>query len=113
LSKTETLKDFNGTLNKAISETIGNVLGSNVLDTLYHVLEAKYSVTSEELPYRLDTMWEVLEHALGYVSSRTVGRSIAKLFYSKLGLDFVAYPQWRLQDYVEGAKKKLALTSNL
>ena len=113
MSKTETVRDFNGTLNKAISETIESVLGSNVLDTLYHVLEDKYSVTSEELPYRLETMWEVLEHALGYVSSRTVGRSIAKLFYSKLGLVFVAYPEWRLLDYVEDAKEKLALTSNV
>ena len=106
------MRDFNGTLNKAISETIAGVLGPNVLDTLYHVLEEKYSVTSDELPYRLETIWEILENGLGYDSSRTVGRSIARLFYSKVGLQFTAYPGWRLQEYVNDAKKRLALASN-
>jgi hypothetical protein len=104
----ETVRDFNGTLNKAIGETIRSVLGPDVLETLYHVLDEKYSVTGDELAYRLETLWEVLENGLGHVSSRTVGRSIAKLFYSRLGLQFVANDEWRLQDYVEEAKKKLA-----
>lgn len=104
----ETVRDFNGTLNKAISEIIQRVLGPSVLETLYRVLDEKYSVTADELPYRLDTFWEVLENGLGYATSRTVGRSIAKLFYSRLGLQFVANNGWRLQDYVEDAKKRLA-----
>ena len=99
--------DFNATLQKAIDEAILGVFGQGVRDTLYRILDEKYSVTTDELPYRLETMWEVLEKGLGQVTSRTVGRSIARLFYSKLGLPFVANPEWRLQDYVEEAKKKL------
>jgi hypothetical protein len=100
--------DFNGTLKKAIDEAILGVFGQGVRETLYRILNEKHSVTIDELPYRIETVWDVLEHGLGYVGSRTVGRSIAKLFYSKLGLRFVVMPGWRLQDYVEDAKKKLA-----
>jgi len=105
---TETGRDFNGTLNKAISETIQTLLGPTVLQTLNRVLDEKHSVTADELPCRLETLWEVLENGFGHVSSRTVGRQIAKNFYSKLGLQFVPNPEWTLRDYVEEAKRKVA-----
>jgi hypothetical protein len=86
--------DFDGTLRKAIDEAILGIFGQGVRETLYRSLEEKYSVTTEALPYRVKSLWEILEHAFGYVGSRTVGRSIARLFYSKLGLPFVAMPAW-------------------
>jgi len=79
-----------------------------VLETLYRVLNEKHSVTADELPCRLEKLWDVLEEGLGRVSSRTVGRLIAKSFYSDLGLPFVPNPEWTLQDYVEEARRKLA-----
>lgn len=102
------MRDFNGTLKKAIDEAIIGVFGSGVHETLYRILTEKHSVTSDEVLYRLETLFEVLENGLGHVGSRTVSRSIARLFYSKLGLQFVVNPEWRLQDYVEEAKKNLA-----
>lgn len=103
------MNDFCGTLNNSISESIRGLLGPNVVDTLYRILEEEYSVTSDELSYHLETLWEVLERGMGYVGSRTIGRSIAKLFYSRLGLHFIPYPGWRLQEYVEEAKKLSSL----
>lgn len=104
---TETGRDFNGTLKKAINETIQSLLGPGVLEALYRVLAEKHSVTTEELPCRMEKLWEVLEQGLGHVSSRTVGRSIAKRFYSELGLQFVPNPEWTLLDYLEEAKRKV------
>jgi hypothetical protein len=101
------VRDFNGSLKRAIDDSVRGVFGPSVLETLYRVLDEKYSVTPDELPYRLETLWDVLEHGLGHVSARTVGRSIARLFYTRAGLKFVSNPDWKLEDYVEEAKRQL------
>ena len=101
-------KSFNGVLKAAIDETITGVLGQMVHEALYRRLEKKYSVTSDELPYRFDTMCEVLRNTFGIVGSKTLGRAIARNLYRKIGIQFSPRAEYTLTDYVREAKAILA-----
>ena len=48
----ESETNFNEAICSSIDETITEVLGSMVLNTIYDVLRTKYDVTRDELPYR-------------------------------------------------------------
>jgi uncharacterized membrane protein len=100
--------DFNGTLCSAIDDTIVEVLGHAVLDALYHVLKTQHGITRDELPYRTETIYHILENAFGVRGARTVGTRIAERFYRNLGLSFYSHEGYTLLDYVEEAKTKLA-----
>ena len=100
--------DFNGTLRKAIDETIIGLLGQTVHEALLRRLEQEYSVTSDELPYRLDTMFEILWKTFGVTGSKTIGRAIARNFYGKIGIQFIANENYTFKDYIEEAKTRLA-----
>lgn len=108
MAASEPTKNFNGLLKKAIDETIISILGQTVHEALFRLLEEKYSVTSDELPYRFDTMFELLEKTFGVTGSKTIGRAIAKTFFRKLNIPFVAKDEYALRQYVEEAKTKLA-----
>ena len=95
--------DFNAKLLAAIDETMSNLLGKNVLETLHEHLAKEYDLAPDKVPYRLDTFVEVLDTVFGVPGSRTIEREIARKFYSKLGLRFDVTPNFRLQDYVEEA----------
>ena len=100
-------RDFNDTLCLAIDDTIVEVLGRAVLDALYDVLETKYAITRDELPYRTETLYEILETTFGVHGAKTIGTHIAQKFYTKLGLMFHAHDGYSLLDYVEDAKVKI------
>ena len=108
MAASKPILDFNGTLRKAIDETIIGLLGQTVHGALLRRLEEEYSVTSDELPYRLDTMFEILWKTFGVTGSRTIGRAIARNFFGKLGILFIANEEYTIKDYVEEAKMKLA-----
>ena len=107
MAASEVTKDFNVTLRTAIDETIRGLLGQTVHEALLRRLEREYSVTSDELPYRLDTMFEILWKTFGVTGSKTIGRAIARNFYGKLGIQFVAKDDYTIKDYVDEAKTKL------
>jgi hypothetical protein len=100
-------RDFNAEVKMAIDGTIEAVLGPQVLDTLYDALKQHYSIESDEAPYRLDTLFSVLENTFGFQGSRTISRAIARRVYVKMGLKFRELPNYRLQDYLDLAKKEL------
>ena len=100
-------QDFNEVLCSAIDETIVEVLGQKVLTALHTVLEQKYDITRNELPYRTETVFRVLEITFGVYGAKTVGKHIAQRFYGKLGLMFHSHEGYTLLDYVEDAKTKV------
>jgi hypothetical protein len=103
-----TQPDFSDTLCSAIDETILEVLGHTARDTLYAVLKTKYDISRDELPYRTEAMYHVLETNFGVFGAKTVGPQIARKFYKKLGLTFYEHQAYTLVDYVEDAKTKLS-----
>ena len=99
--------DFNGVLCSAINDTIQEFLGFKVLQALREELRTKHSVSSDELPYRMTTIYDVLERKFGVKGAKTIGPLIAERFYRKLGIPFHNHEGYRLLDYVEEARIKL------
>lgn len=92
------------TLSSAIDDTLREFLGVERRDKLYHDLRSEYDVTREELPYRSETLYQVLEADLGVIGAKTLGTTIAQKFYAKLGLSFHRHDSYTLDDYVEAVK---------
>lgn len=94
---------------ESVDETIRLLFSQKVVDALYLNLKNKRSINREEIPGNLHVLHVVLEEYFG-PSARTLGRSIARKFYSKLGLEFQTRDGFQLTDYVDEAKKKLRLS---
>jgi len=96
---------------ESIDETITDLLGRVVVDALYAHLQTFHSISRDEVPYRLDTLFAILERILG-ASSQTITKAIARKFYLKLGLEFTGNPGRTLLEYVDEAKMKLQNSSS-
>jgi hypothetical protein len=99
-------EDFNTLLVECIHETIVTLLSLQVAEALYKRLETNYSISKDEIPYRLEALLSTLKNTFG-ASAKILEKAIAKKFYSRLGLDFSNAPQRTLIDYVEQAKLTL------
>ena len=99
--------EFNDSLRADIDDSVEEVLGRNVLDTLHTVLSTKFDITRDEIPYRTDTLFQILETTFGVRGAKTVGTHIAKKFYQKLGICFYEHEGYSLVDYIEVAKTKV------
>jgi len=101
-------EEFYATFVEATEETINELLGASVLDALYATLSRKHDITREEVPYRLDTVFSVLETVFGVKGARTIGRSIVRRFYAKLNVEFKEDHDHPLEDYLKIAQRELA-----
>ena len=103
-------KDFNDILVESIDETITALLSREVLNALYTHIEKVHSISKDEVPDQLETVYTTLEKTFGVRSSRTISKSVAKTLYAKLDLpfpDLLGNPGQTLIEYVEDAKMKL------
>ena len=106
--QTNTPYDFNQILRSTIDETTRELLGPSVLAALHEELRTKYDVGSDEIPYRTETIYKILESKFDVVGAKTIGPLMAERFYAKLGLDFHNHEGYSLLDYVQAAKSKLS-----
>ncbi|MGA3110177.1 MAG: hypothetical protein ABSD99_12140 [Candidatus Bathyarchaeia archaeon] len=104
-----THKEFNNEVKLAIDNALYTILGQQVLKAVYESLRVHHGITSDEIPYRLDTLFKTLESTFGYQGAITLGRVIAKRVYARMGLQFRELPDYELQDYLDQAKKQLTL----
>ena len=74
---TQNTRDLNSAISFAIDATIVDVLGAASLITLYDKLPGRYSITRDELPYRTETLYKVLEDVFGIFGAKTLGSVIA------------------------------------
>lgn len=100
-------KDFNDEVKVAFDDVVVGLVGPKVLVSLYQHLETHYGLSGLEVPYRLDTLSEVLENVFGEAGARTIGKAVAKRLYFRLSLDFHDAHNYILKDYLEQAKKEL------
>jgi hypothetical protein len=91
----------------ALDQALSDVLSAKVLQSVYAYLRDKHDLTREEVPYRLDTYFSVLESAFGVKGARTIGRLAARILYTRLNLQFEDDPDFTLKDYLEQAKLEL------
>jgi hypothetical protein len=104
-------RDFNEVLVESIDETITALLSRTVVDALYAHLQTNHSVSKDEMPYQLDTLFTTLSEIFGVRSSQTITNAISKKFYLKLGLEFTDHPSRTLLEYVDEAKSRLQTSS--
>jgi len=105
-------KEFDALLGEAIGESLSALFGERVLESFYSCLDRQYDLGLDEIPCRLETVYEVLTDVFGTSGAGTIGRSMARSLYRKLNLQFEAYPGLKLMDYVEIAKRKLSQASS-
>ena len=63
------------------------------------------------MPYRIETLYEVLENSFNVYGAKTIVSDIARKFYSALGLEFHVHDGYSLSDYLKQAKKELRKAS--
>lgn len=100
--------DFTGQIVLAIDDTVRELLGQKILDALHQHVKTHYDIGPEELPYRLDTLYDVLENVFGVFGAKTIGHQVAKNLYVRLGLRFEDTENYTLHDYIEQAKRTLS-----
>lgn len=96
---------FDSVLINAVDETMADLFGPVVVQSLHEHLLKFYQVRIEEIPHRLDTLTSTLERTFG-ASSKTICKAIARKFYAKLGLAFYDNPGRTLLESVEQARIK-------
>jgi hypothetical protein len=104
-------REFNDALIESIDETITALLSRTVVDALYAHLQTFHSISRDEVPYRLDTLFTSLEKIFG-ASSQIITDAIARKFYLKVGLEFTGNLSHTLLEYVDEAKMKLQNSSS-
>jgi len=102
--------EFNEKLQSAVEKTIVEVLGVRAFATITTTLREKYDVSRDELPYRSETLYRVLEENFEVFGAKTLGSVIARKLYASLGLDFENHDGYSLSDYAQTAKSMLNLT---
>jgi hypothetical protein len=107
LQRAEQSREFNDALVESIDETITDLLSREVVDALYVHLQTVHSISRDEVPYRLETLFSTLEKTFGLPGSKTICKAVARKFYAKLGLPFIDYPGRTLLEHIEAAKVKL------
>ena len=96
---------------ESIDETITDLVGRVVVDALYAHLQKTHSISRNEIPYRLETLFTTLEKIFGE-SSQTITKAIGRKFYYKLGLEFTGNSSRTLLEYVNEAKMKVLNSSS-
>jgi len=97
-------KRFNEILIQSIDTTMVELLGSRVSSDLHKHLKGHYGVTSEELPYRLETMYALLKDVFGITGERTIERQIARRFAREFNIPFLDTIDCTLPMYIDKAK---------
>jgi hypothetical protein len=96
---------FNEILARTIDKTITELFSPTVLTALYEHLEKNYNLTRDELPYRLKTMYIVLDRVFGFKGANIIERRIAKNLCDEFNIPFANKPECTLEMYVEKAKQ--------
>jgi len=98
--------DFDRLLAEAVDESLSDLLGETVRKAIYLHFERQYSLPRNQIPNRLDDFCNALQNTFGS-STPTVGKTIAKRLYAKLGLEFVEKVKYGFADYVREAGTRL------
>ena len=98
-------RNINQELKSAIDKALLDISGTHLLSSFYGHLKDRYDITPDELPYRLETIYTVLDQVFGVKGARTIERHIAKHLCDELGMKFLDTPDCTLEMYVEKAKQ--------
>lgn len=106
MANEETEAKFNSLLVMAIDETVADLLGVAVVQSLHEHLLRFYGVKVDQIPNQLPVVHSAFEKAFA-VASKTLEKYAAMRFYKRLRLQFVEDQRCGLSAYVEKAKAML------
>lgn len=98
---------FDRLLVEAVDVALADLLGDRTRNQIYDYLAAHYSYGREEIPERIDEFYTFLENTFAG-GSRTVGRTIIRRLFDKLGYEYVNVPGFEFFDYLETVKARVA-----
>ena len=90
---------------ESIDEALVDLLGHRAREAIYDYLERRCYMAREEIPFRLDEFSGILEANFGK-GGRTIERTIAKRYYSRLEKPFVDNPTYSLVQFVQKANSR-------
>jgi hypothetical protein len=102
------VRSFNEIVCQAIDKTLEELIGPQVVKSLYSHLSEKFGVDRNELPYRIDTICSVLEGVFGVKGARIIERKVARNLYDKLLLPFNDEQGSRLEDFLAAARHTIS-----
>jgi hypothetical protein len=89
----EKLKRLNEVIIQSVDKAISEVLSPDVLASFYKHLTERYGIISDEIPYRLETIYSVLNQVFGIRGARTIERRITAHLCKELDMTFLDTPQ--------------------
>ena len=101
-------KKFDQMLLECVDESLADLLSPKVRDAAYSVMERTYSIPRNDIPRKPNQFGTCLEQVFG-VAGKTIGRTIARRLYSKLGLEFFDKPGYVFHDYIRAAKPNTSI----
>jgi len=102
------IQEFNDEVQRAVYGAIYSIVGETGLRSLHNHLKAYYGITPDEIPYRLESLFDSLDHTLGLREARRLGMEIARRVYYRYSIDFRPIEGYALKDYLEEAKRVLS-----
>lgn len=98
--------EFDRWLIDSIDQTLANLLGSRIRDQIYDYLVAHHHYGREEIPRKIDDFYAFLESTFAS-GSRTIGRTIIRRLFERIGYEFVNVPGFEFFDYLEAVKSRV------
>lgn len=71
-------------IRSAVEKSIIDLLGAKILSNICDILYRRYDIIPEELPYRLDTLYDVLSKTTGETAAKAFTRTVARRLYATL-----------------------------
>lgn len=96
---------FNEILVESIDLAITELLGEQVLASLYKHFAEHYDITRDEILYRLDSLYTALDQTFGFKAARTLEHHIAKRLSSQISVPLPETSDYTLEAYLQKAKE--------
>ena len=100
-------REFDHLLIDSVDQALGDLLGGRIRDQIYDYLAAHHNYGREEIPRRIDDFYAFLENTFAS-GGKTIGRTIIRRLFDKLGYEFVNVPGFEFFDYLEAVKARVA-----
>jgi len=96
---------FDYLLLESIDQAIADLLGRRARDTIYDHLATHYRYGREEIPDKMTEFHKFLQDMFGS-GAKTLGRTIIRRMFDKLGYEYVNVPGFEFFDYLEALKSR-------
>jgi hypothetical protein len=103
LAEEDPVRQADALILESVDETLGDLLGGRVRETVYDCLREYRSIARSEIPTNLNEFFAALDGTFG----KKVGKIIAKELHIRLGMKSLKVSSPECRDYVELARAKL------